>query len=100
MRSEGFGRRSVGVARVNAKYSEQPPAASAESRSDRRGGAEPACPHGPAGLACTSVTDATTVDSIVMASAAQRGDIVYTSDIENLQRLQSHFESVPRVLRA
>ena len=38
------------------------------------------------------------VDAIVMASAAQRGDIVYTSDFADLSRLQAHFPSV-RVLR-
>jgi predicted nucleic acid-binding protein len=41
----------------------------------------------------------TLVDAIVMASAAQRGDIVYTSDIEDLELLRTHFVSVPLVLR-
>jgi len=37
------------------------------------------------------------VDAIVMASAASRGDVVYTSDFEDLTRLRAHFRSV-RVL--
>jgi predicted nucleic acid-binding protein len=37
------------------------------------------------------------VDAIVMASAASRGDIVYTSDVEDLERLGSFFPEV-RVL--
>lgn len=43
------------------------------------------------------VRDATIVDAIVMASAARRGDVVYTSDFGDLERLRSHFPSV-RVL--
>jgi predicted nucleic acid-binding protein len=39
------------------------------------------------------------VDSIVMASAAQRGDLVLTSDIDDLERLRNHFRAVPRILR-
>jgi hypothetical protein len=50
-----------------------------------------------AGEALASVPDATAVDAIVMASAARRGDIVYTSDFEDLSRLQTHFRAV-RVL--
>jgi predicted nucleic acid-binding protein len=38
-----------------------------------------------------------TIDAIVMASAASRGDVLYTSDFEDLSRLQAHFASV-RVL--
>ena len=37
------------------------------------------------------------VDAIVMASAASRGDVVYTSDVSDLERLQSFFPGV-RVL--
>lgn len=37
------------------------------------------------------------VDAIVMASAASRGDVVYTSDVEDLERLGSFFPGV-RVL--
>lgn len=39
------------------------------------------------------------VDAIVMASAAQRGDIVYTSDPEDLHALQAYFPGV-KVLTA
>lgn len=52
-----------------------------------------------AGEAQAAVRGATTIDAIVMASAAQRGDIVYTSDPEDLTAMQSHFPGV-RVLRA
>jgi hypothetical protein len=51
-----------------------------------------------AGEAIAAVPEATVVDAIVMASAALRGDAVFTSDIDDLQRLQRHFPSV-RVLR-
>lgn len=37
------------------------------------------------------------VDAVVMACAARRGDVVYTSDFDDLTRLQSFFPSV-RVL--
>lgn len=47
-----------------------------------------------AGEALAAVPGATAVDAIVMASAAQRGDIVYTSDFADLQRLQSCFPAV------
>jgi hypothetical protein len=40
-----------------------------------------------------------TVDAIVMASAAQRGDVVLTSDFDDLDRLRAHFRAVPRVFR-
>jgi predicted nucleic acid-binding protein len=50
-----------------------------------------------AGEALASVEGATLVDAIVMASAALRGDIVYTSDLADLERLRSHFPTV-RVL--
>ncbi len=50
-----------------------------------------------AGEALARVPEATTVDAIVMASAASRGDVVYTSDFEDLERLRAHFPSV-RVL--
>jgi len=51
-----------------------------------------------AGEAIAAVPGATVVDAIVMASAALRGDAVFTSDVEDLRRLQRHFPSV-RVLR-
>lgn len=38
-----------------------------------------------------------TIDAIVMASAAQRGDSVYTSDFDDMARLATRFPSV-RVL--
>jgi predicted nucleic acid-binding protein len=50
-----------------------------------------------AGEALAIVKDASAVDAIVMASAARRGDCVYTSDFGDLQRLQRAFPSV-RVL--
>jgi hypothetical protein len=50
-----------------------------------------------AGEALAIVRGATAVDAIVMASAARRGDVVYTSDFEDLSRLQAHFPAV-RVL--
>ena len=47
-----------------------------------------------AGECVTDVAGATTVDAIVMASAAQRGDAVYTSDIPDLERLRAVFPGV------
>jgi hypothetical protein len=44
-----------------------------------------------------AVKGATLVDAIVMASAASRGDLVYTSDVEELERLRTRFPGV-RVL--
>jgi predicted nucleic acid-binding protein len=52
-----------------------------------------------AGEATAAITGTTAVDAIVMASAARRGDIVYTSDIDDLQRLSGYFPSV-RILAA
>ena len=51
-----------------------------------------------AGEALAVVTGATLVDAIVMASAASRGDIVYSSDLEDLEKLRRVFPGV-RVLR-
>jgi hypothetical protein len=42
----------------------------------------------------TEVAGATTIDAIVMASAAQRGDVVYTADPLDLERLRSVFPAV------
>ena len=42
-----------------------------------------------AGEALGAVNGSTLVDAIVMTSAAQRGDAVYTSDVGDLQRLQA-----------
>ena len=47
-----------------------------------------------AGEAVAAVRGATTVDAIVMASAARRGDVVYTSDFGDLDRLRSVFPNV------
>lgn len=47
-----------------------------------------------AGEALAKVEGATSVDAIVMASAAQRGDAVYTSDVGDLERLRAYFPSV------
>jgi predicted nucleic acid-binding protein len=49
------------------------------------------------GEALGSVLGATLVDAVVMASAAARGDVVYTSDAEDLEALQTYFPGV-RVL--
>ena len=40
-----------------------------------------------------------TVDALVMASAANRGDIVYTSDPADLERLRAFFAGVRRIER-
>jgi len=50
-----------------------------------------------AGEALANVGDASVVDAIVVASAASRGDVVYTSDVEDLEKLRAHFPGV-RVL--
>lgn len=50
-----------------------------------------------AGDALAAVAGATPIDAIVMASAARRGDIVYTADVADLSRLQTFFPTV-RVL--
>ena len=47
-----------------------------------------------AGEALAAIPSATTIDAIVMASAARRGDMVYTSDYGDLERLRSRFPSV------
>ena len=50
-----------------------------------------------AGEAIASVKSASPVDAVVMASAAMRGDAVYTSDTVDLEKLRRHFPGV-RVL--
>jgi predicted nucleic acid-binding protein len=50
-----------------------------------------------AGAALAAIPRATVVDAIVMAFAASRGDVVYTSDPDDLEDLRAHFPSV-RVL--
>jgi predicted nucleic acid-binding protein len=48
-----------------------------------------------AGEALGAVRGASLVDAVVMASAALRGGgVVYTSDVDDLRRLQRHFRSV------
>lgn len=47
-----------------------------------------------AGECIANVPGATTIDAIVMASAAQRGDAVYTSDVRDLERLRAFFPGV------
>lgn len=49
------------------------------------------------GEAMCAVRGSTVVDSLVMASAARRGDVVYTSDFDDMERLRSYFPMV-RVL--
>lgn len=51
-----------------------------------------------AGEALATVRGATLVDAVVMASAASRGDIVYSSDVDDLERLRRVFPGV-RVLQ-
>lgn len=50
-----------------------------------------------AGEALARTQGSNAIDAIVMASAAQRGDIVYTSDVGDLSVLSTHFPAV-RVL--
>jgi hypothetical protein len=51
-----------------------------------------------AGEALGAVKGAGAVDAIVMSSAAQRGDIVLTSDFDDMDGLRSSFPAV-RLLR-
>jgi predicted nucleic acid-binding protein len=51
-----------------------------------------------AGETIANVPGATPIDALVMASAAQRGDVVYTSDFDDLDRIRRHFPGV-RVLK-
>jgi len=50
-----------------------------------------------AGEALRDVVGATTIDAFVMASAALRGDVVFSSDLSDLERLRAFFPGV-RVL--
>lgn len=50
-----------------------------------------------AGEALATVRGATPIDAIVMASAAQRGDVVYSADVSDLEKLAAYFRAV-RVL--
>jgi predicted nucleic acid-binding protein len=45
-----------------------------------------------AGEALAAVKGTTPIDAIVMASAAQRGDIVYTADVSALAKLAGYFQ--------
>lgn len=50
-----------------------------------------------AGEALAKIPSAATIDAFVMASAASRGDIVYTGDVGDFEELGAYFPSV-RVL--
>jgi predicted nucleic acid-binding protein len=50
-----------------------------------------------AGEALSAVAKATTIDAVVMATAARTGGVVYTSDVADLERLRTFFPTV-RVL--
>jgi predicted nucleic acid-binding protein len=52
-----------------------------------------------AGKALRAIGGSNTIDAIVMASAARRGDVVYTADIDDLRALAQVFPDV-RVLGA
>jgi hypothetical protein len=49
------------------------------------------------GEVLASIPSATCIDAIVMATAARRGGVVFTSDVDDPMRLQAAFPSV-RVL--
>lgn len=51
-----------------------------------------------AGEAMSKVRGATAVDATVMASAALRGDRVFTSDPRDMQRLHAHFRAVADII--
>jgi predicted nucleic acid-binding protein len=51
-----------------------------------------------AGEALAKVRAATVVDATVMASAAARGDRVFTSDPKDMRRLQAHFRAVVDII--
>jgi predicted nucleic acid-binding protein len=50
-----------------------------------------------AGEALAATRGASAIDAVVMASAASRGDVVFTSDVSDLVRLRAYFPTV-RVL--
>jgi predicted nucleic acid-binding protein len=53
-----------------------------------------------AGQALAAVPGVTTIHAIVAASAARRGDIILTSDVDDFDRLRAeHFRAVSRVQR-
>jgi hypothetical protein len=47
-----------------------------------------------AGRALAAVTGATTIDAIVMATAAQRNGVIFTSDVDDLMALKHVFTGV------
>ena len=47
-----------------------------------------------AGESMAAVPGSTSVEAIVVASAAQRGDAIYTSDVVDLERLRVFFPAV------
>lgn len=47
-----------------------------------------------AGEALAAARGATPIDAVVMASAASRGDVVLTSDLDDLARMRVHFPGV------
>lgn len=51
-----------------------------------------------AGEALGKVPGSTVVDATVMASAAQRGDRVFTSDPTDMERLRQHFRAVADIV--
>jgi hypothetical protein len=52
-----------------------------------------------AGEALGNVPGSAPVDAIVMASAARRGDRVFTSDPTDMQRLKLHFRAVADIIQ-
>jgi predicted nucleic acid-binding protein len=50
-----------------------------------------------AGEAMANVPGSTLAEAVVMASAARRGDVVYTSDVHDMEALRAYFPSI-RVL--
>lgn len=51
-----------------------------------------------AGEALAATAGATSIDAVVMASAAQRGDTLYTSDPDDLALLHRHFSTVKNIV--
>lgn len=47
-----------------------------------------------AGEALAKVPSATVIEAFVMASAASRGDVVYTGDVTDFEALRGHFPGV------
>jgi len=49
-------------------------------------------------IARLKVASATLVDTVVAASAAQRGDAILTSDPQDMQRLRDHFKGIASIV--